>query len=146
MLARVALAVAAITVAVAVVSTVWPVGTRDASPPHSDSIFAEILPPGNPMISALDTSYRDLELAMRPHGCNGCHAPDLVTGGRRERVRHAVMLLDTRRALETTLAENLMPPSTDDRPAGISDRIDRARLLHRARSFRALADAALASW
>ena len=39
-----------------------------------------------------------------------------------------------------------MPPETDEHAAGIVDEAQRARLLLRVRTFRALADAALASW
>ncbi|MDQ3338712.1 MAG: hypothetical protein M4D80_26400 [Myxococcota bacterium] len=109
-------------------------------------MFADILPRDSALIPALDDAYRDLELAMRPHGCAACHAPDLETGDRRERVRHAVMLLDTRRMLEVMVEANLMPPETDEHPAGIADETQRARLLLRLRTFRALADAAVASW
>jgi len=135
--------------AVAVIYTTWPEQTHASVAPRRevarDSVFANILPRDHVLIPALDDAYHDLELAMRPHGCAGCHAPDLATS-HRERVRHAVMLLDTRRSLETMLEENLMPPETDEHSAGIADEVQRARLLHRVRAFRSLADAAIASW
>jgi hypothetical protein len=149
MLGRLVLAFALMAVAVAIIYTSWPEPTHASAAPlieRDDSVFADILPPDNPLIPALGDAYRDLEVAMRPHGCAGCHAPDLATGGHRERVRHAVMLLDTRRTLEGMLEANLMPPEADDHPAGIADEVERARLLRRVRTFRALADAAIASW
>jgi hypothetical protein len=149
MLGRLVLALAAMAAAVAIICSSWPERTHASAalrPEHrTDSVFEDILPRDNPLIPALDDAYRDLELAMRPHGCAGCHAPDLGTS-HRERVRHAVMLLDTRRALEEMLEANLMPPETDEHAAGIPDEIQRARLLHRVRAFRALGDAAVASW
>jgi hypothetical protein len=111
-----------------------------------DSVFVEVLPRDHPMIHALDDAYRDLESAMRPHGCTGCHAPDLATGDRRARIRHAVQMLDLRRSIEAMVEANLMPPPTADHPAGIADDAARGLLLRRARSFRTLGDAALASW
>ena len=147
MLGRLALTFAAMAAAVAFICSWWPERTNaSAAPRTEDSVFAQILPRANASIPALDDAYRDLELAMRPHGCASCHAPDLETGDRRERVRHAVMLLDTRRSLEAMLEANLMPPETDEHPAGIADDTQRARMLHRVRTFGALADAALASW
>ncbi len=149
MIERLALALAAMAVAVAVVCTTWPERTHASVAPRTvatDSVFAQILPLDSALVPSLDAAYRDLERAMQPHGCTSCHAPDLETGGHRERVRHAVMLLDTRRSLESMLEANMMPPETDDHAAGIADNVERARLLHRVRVFRALADAALASW
>jgi hypothetical protein len=133
------LSIAVMAVAVAIIYTSCPEQVRPAR--RTDSVFADILPRDNALIPALDEAYRDLEIAMRAHGCVGCHAPNLDTGGRRERVRHAVMLLDTRRSLEYVLEQNLMPPQT-----GITDDVERMRLLHRVRAFRILADAAVASW
>ena len=150
MLGRLALGLAAMAAAVAIVYTTWPERTpASAAPrpaPRSDSVFADILPRDHALVPALDDAYREVELAMRPHGCTGCHAPDLATGGHRERVRHAVLLLDTRRSLEAMIEANLMPPESDEHAAGIADGVQRARLLHRVRAFRALADAAVASW
>jgi hypothetical protein len=147
-LGRLILALVAMATAVAIICTSWPhpASSEPASAQPRDSVFADILPPDNVLIPALDDTYRDLELAMRPHGCADCHAPDLMSGDHRERVRHAVMLLDTRRSLETMLEENSMPPETDEHPAGIANEVDRARLLRRVRAFRVLADAAVASW
>lgn len=136
-------------VAVAVVCATWPEHTHASAPARTvatDSVFAEILPSDTALIPSLDAAYRDLERAMQPHGCVGCHAPDLETGGHRDRVRHAVMLLDMRRSLEAMVETNAMPPDTDEHAAGIDDEVERARLLHRVRVFRALGDAALASW
>lgn len=149
MIERLALALAAMAVAVAVVCAVWPERIHASAPLRTvatDSVFAEILPSDNALIPSLDAAYEDLERAMQPHGCVGCHAPDVETGGHRERVRHAVMLLDTRRSLESMLETNMMPPETDEHAAGIANDVERARLLHRVRLFRALGDAALASW
>ena len=153
MLGRLMLVLVAMAAAVAIICTSWPERTHGSAAPQpeqsgdrSDSVFADILPGDSALIPALDKAYRDLELAMRPHGCAGCHAPDLDTDERRGRVRHAVMLLDTRRSLAAMLESNLMPPETDEHPAGIADEVQRARLLHRARVFRALADAAVAAW
>jgi hypothetical protein len=150
MLGRLALTLAAMSVAVAIICTSWPERTYTSPAPRpehrGDSVFADILPRDNALIPALDTAYRDLELAMRPHDCVGCHAPNLATGNRRDRVRHAVMLLDTRRSLEAMLEANMMPPETDEHAAGIADEVQRGRLFHRVRTFRALADAALATW
>lgn len=111
----------------------------------SRSVFADVLPPSNPMIPALDATYRDLEDALRPHGCIGCHAPELADE-RRAVVRRAVQVLDMRRSIEAMVEANLMPPETDDHPAGIGDDVERAHLLRKARAFRAIGDAALATW
>ena len=117
-----------------------------ADPPRRDSVFVEVLPRDHPLIPALDNAYRELELAMRPHGCAGCHAPDLATGGRRAQIRHAVQVLDLRRSIEAMVEANMMPPPTTEHPAGIVDDAARALLLRRAKSFRTLGDTALASW
>ncbi len=122
------------------------VSLSSAEPKPRDSLFAEVLPRGHPMIQALDDSYRELEVAMRPHGCTRCHAPDLATGSRRAQIRHAVQVLDLRRSIEAMVEANLMPPQTSDHPAGIPDDAEQALLLRRARSFRMIGDAALASW
>ena len=111
-----------------------------------DSIYADILPRDHALIPALDRAYSDLESAMAPYGCTSCHAPDLSTGGRRARTRHAMQLLDSRRAIEAMLEANMMPPETAEHGAGIADETARAVLLQRAKSFRALGDAAVASW
>jgi hypothetical protein len=150
MLGRLVIPLAVSAAAVAIICTTWPVQTHASAAARpalaSESVFAAILPRDHPLTSALDTAYRDLELAMRPHRCAECHAPDLESGVDRDRVRHAVMLLDTRRSLETMVEGNLMPPASDDHAAGILDEVERGRLLHRVRVFRALGDAALASW
>ncbi|MBA2538415.1 MAG: hypothetical protein H0V17_02165 [Deltaproteobacteria bacterium] len=117
-----------------------------APPQPSDSVFADVLPREHPMIHALDDAYRELEVAMRPHGCTRCHAPDLVLGNRRTRIRHAMQVLDLRRSIEAMVEANLMPPPTAGHPAGIADDAARARLLRRATAFRTLGDVALASW
>jgi hypothetical protein len=111
-----------------------------------ESMFADILHLDHPLSPLLDRAYQDLEAAMRPHGCTSCHAPELATGGRRARLRHAAQVLDTRRAIEAMVDANLMPPARDGHPAGIADEAARALLLRRARVFRTLGDDALASW
>jgi hypothetical protein len=113
--------------------------------PRSPSVFAELLPRDNPMIPALDRAYADLELAMRPHGCVGCHAPDDPVRDRSARVRHASQLLSARRAIMPMLRANLMPPATDDHAAGIADPSAREELIERARTFQILGDYALES-
>ena len=114
------------------------------APAAHDSVFADILPRGNPLVPMLDDAYVELEREMRPQGCMDCHGPD--GDGHRARVRHAVMLLDNRRAIEMVLDANEMPPERDGHAAGIDDEVGRARLLYRVRVFRALGDAALATW
>ena len=110
------------------------------------SIFAEVLPRDHPMIAALDAAYRELELAMKPHGCVRCHAPELAGGGRRAEIRRAVQVLDSRRAIDAMLEANLMPPETKGHPAGIADGDAHAGLVRRAKIFRTLGDAALSTW
>lgn len=113
---------------------------------RADSLYTAVLPRNNPLIPALDAAYRELDAAMQPFGCATCHAPELATGGHRARVRHAVQLLDSRRAIEAMVDANLMPPADDSHPAGIADSAARANLLRHAKRFRALGDAAVASW
>jgi hypothetical protein len=150
MLGRLLFALAAIA-AIAIIFASWPermTASASSTPREvtSESVFSDILPKGNALIPMLDDAYRDLEFAMRPHGCAGCHAPELDDGGHRARVRHAVMLLDNRRSIEAMVDAKMMPPETDEHAAGIADEVQRARLLYRVRAFRALGDAALASW
>ena len=113
--------------------------------PQRESIFAELLPRDNPLIPALDRAYADLELAMRPHGCARCHMNREPARDHGARIQHAAHLLGTRRAITPMLQANLMPPATDDRPAGISDPTTREQLVQRARTFQILADYALES-
>jgi hypothetical protein len=122
-------------------STPQPITIARAQP--VDSIFAELLPPENPMIRALDRAYADLELEMRPHGCTRCHAPADPARDRGVRVQHARDLLATRRAIAPMVRANLMPPAADDHPAGIADGAARDRLILRAEAFRVLGDYAL---
>ena len=112
----------------------------------AESVYASILPPDNPFAAPLDAAYRELDAAMQPHGCASCHAPELATGDTRARVRHAVQLLDARRAIEAMVEANQMPPADGEHPAGIADPAARALLLRRAKVFRLLGDAAVARW
>jgi hypothetical protein len=121
-----------------------------ASSPHAsielvapDSTFAALLAHDNPMIPALDRAYDDLELAMRPHGCAGCHSEADPTTDREARVQHAHHLLASRRAIVAMLEANLMPPARSDQPAGIADPMVRVALIWRARVFQLVGDAAL---
>ena len=140
-------------VTIVVVIATWSKGLPHAvahEPAHrtgdATSLFAAVLPRDNALIPALDAAYWELDAAMRPHGCLGCHAPELESGGRHARVRHAAQLLDSRRALEEMLDANLMPPEADGHAPGIADEPLRRALRRRAKVFRALGDAAFATW
>jgi hypothetical protein len=125
-------------------SSPHPVAVAEAAPIRTtDSIFSELLPRHNSMIPVLDRAYAALELEMRPHGCSRCHAPDDPSQDRGARVRHAHHLLAARRAIVPMLRANLMPPATDEHPAGIADDAARERLILRAEAFRVLGDQAL---
>ena len=111
------------------------------------SLYDYLFSKENPYVPQLDGAYRALELAMRKHNCNACHAPD--NQGESEQLEFFVypnQALAGRHDILTQIEANEMPPqdNTLHLPAGIADSTERDLLIKLARDFEIAGDEALA--
>jgi hypothetical protein len=111
------------------------------------SLYDYLLSKDNPHTGQLNDAYRALELRMRQHNCQACHAPD--NQGESTQLEFFVypnQALAGRHDIVTQLLTNEMPPedNTLHLPAGIADSTERDLLLKLARDFETAGDDALA--
>jgi hypothetical protein len=141
------------TFVVAFVSLGWlgyvsatPALTGSTTEPASSGFQHETVPSArNEPFREVDRAYRQLEVALRPHGCVSCHAADAPANDNPvELFRHPGQALRSRHTIVRILEENAMPPVGVDGLPGISNPAERAKLLALARAFEIAADDALA--
>ncbi len=97
-------------------------------------------------VERLETAYRELEGAMRPHNCLNCHSPDnQARANPLELFSYPNQTLVSRHAIRDQIERGLMPPATGTATPGIADAAERARLAELARAFERAADDALAA-
>jgi len=111
------------------------------------SVYDYLLSKNNPHAEQLNDTYRALELRMRQHNCQACHAPD--DQGKSDQLEFFVypnQALTGRHDIVTQLISNAMPPedNTLHLPPGINDPDERTALLQLARDFEIAGDQALA--
>jgi hypothetical protein len=119
----------------------------DGGEPHV-TLYRNLFRPGNPHVEQLDQAFRDLEDAMRPFNCEGCHRPDNIAHANPlELFAYPNQALVARHAIVQQVQFGLMPPAdlVAGTRAGIADRTERAELLRLARAFESAADDALAA-
>jgi hypothetical protein len=105
------------------------------------SLFASVFAGDNPYLAPLDAAYRDLEAAMRPYSCTGCHSPDNKAGmAELEILVFPGQALVARHTIAAEVAAGRMPPPASV-PAGTV--VDRTVLDAAARRFAEMGDAAL---
>jgi hypothetical protein len=108
------------------------------------TLFRNLFSSGNPHVNDLERNYRQLEEAMRPYNCTGCHAPNNPAGmNPLELLTYPNQALSARHLIVEQIEKNMMPPETASEPAGIADAGDRERVLGLARAFEATAELAL---
>lgn len=105
------------------------------------TLYRNFFSAANPHIGRVETSYRALEEALRPHNCVVCHRPDnTADASPLELFSYPNQALVSRHTIRQQLELNRMPPGL-----GIADAAERARLVGLARDFEAAADDALAA-
>jgi hypothetical protein len=114
--------------------------TRAFAPSSFPSAFRSLFSDKNEAVPALDTAYRELAGALRPHECLGCHAPDYQDV--RGFASHA---LSIRHEIVDVLERNVMPPAAGDGAPGIADSRVRAQLIALAKTFAECGDTAFDS-
>ena len=118
---------------------------QDGAEPHV-ALYDYLLSTGNPFAPVLDRAYRELELGLRKHNCQTCHAPD--NRGKSEQLEFFVypaQALAGRHDIITQISDDLMPPANDLGIApGIASAAECADLLSLAIAFAAAGDSALA--
>ncbi len=117
----------------------WTWNTPEGIPMPSTMLYSNLFSASNPMIPALDRTFRALEERARKQNCNGCHSPDNAA-----KVSQLVLLnypnqaIYARNAIVAELDGLTMPPSN-----GVQDATERQALLALAREFQAVAEQAL---
>ncbi len=109
------------------------------------SLYSYLLSRENPHLPALDEAYRALEVGLRQHNCQTCHAPDnQAHADQLEFFVYPNQALTGRHDIIAQLEDDTMPPANELGIApGIADPQERAQLIDLARTFESAGDAAL---